>query len=219
MAAPTWGVAGTQLTGGSSTTAAVAVPASVVAGSIVLVLLYVETTQTVTPASGFVEAPSSPVSVTGSSAHVIHVFWKRATGADSGTYTFTIASGLAWRFAVAVRFDGATPVGVPFEAATSATKTTNTTGATPAVSSSSVGQDRLWVWIATSYVTNTSTAPGTTTERVDVGDQCRITLATQAAATAGSSGSLTGTFSSNTASAAWLGALLPPEQGRFFSVL
>lgn len=217
--APTWGVAGTQLTAGSSTTAAVPVPAGVVAGSVILVWMYVETTQAVTPPAGFAEAPSSPVVVTGASAHDEHVFWKRATAADSGTYSFTIAAGLAWRFAIAARFDGCVTAGSPFDVTTSAIKTTNADKLSPAVTATSTGADRLFVWSATSFVTNTSTAPATTTERIDVTDQACITVATKPQAVAGSSGSLQGTFNANTASASWLGALLPVNTSGFFGML
>lgn len=220
MAAPTFGVAGTPLTGGSSTGANVPVPASVVKDSLILVPMYVETTQAVTLPSGFAEMPSSPAIVTGASAHDLHVFYKRATAADSGTYNFTIAAGVAWRFGVATRFDNVIPVGLPFESITTAVKTTNTTGTTPSVTGPSTsGVDRLWVLITTSFVSNTYTPPSGTTERVDITDQCGISMATKPQAVAGGSGALSSNWANNTASAAVLFALKPAEQGMFFAAL
>lgn len=206
---PVYGSTGTGLTGAGSTTANVAVPSGVASGHIVIVAFYVETTQTVTAPSGFTQCANSPAVVTGASAHDLRVFWKRATGADSGTYAFTIASGVAWRVAIAMRVTGCIATGDPWDVTTSAIKTTNTTGATPAVSVTTTGANRLLVWIASSFVTNTCTPPSGMTERADYSDQAALDIATLAQASAGSSGSLTGTFSSNTASGAWLGALLP----------
>lgn len=206
---PVFGAVGTGLTGAGSTTANVPVPSGVASGHIIVVAFYVETTQTVTAPSGFTQCANSPAVVTGASAHDLRVFWKRATGADSGTYAFTIAAGVAWRVAIAMRVTGCIATGDPWDVTTSAIKTANTTGATPAVSVTTTGANRLLVWIASSFVTNTCTPPSGMTERADYSDQAALDIATLAQASAGSSGSLTGTFSSNTASGAWLGALLP----------
>lgn len=219
MALPTWGAAGTQLTGGSSTSAAVPVPAGVTAGQIVLVFFYVESGQTITPPAGFAHAPFSPIIVTGTNGHHLVIFWKRAAAADSGTYAFTVAAGLVWRFAIACRVPGVVTSGSPFDVAAASAKTTTTNGTTNPLSLISNGPDRLWVWVATSFVTNTCTPPATTTERIDVSDQCAIDVATKDQAIAASSGSLSGTFANATATAAFLAALLPlnPSNGKFFA--
>lgn len=225
MALPTFGAAGAGSGGGTTTTCNIPVPTGVVTGSIVLAFLYVETTQAVTPPTGagtWAEAPDSPVVVTGAHAHDMHIYWKRATGADSGNYAFVIAAGLAWRMGVALRFAGCVDSGNPFDVTNSAIKTTTTTGATPAVSDTTTGPDRLWVWAASFYASDaTCTQPSTYTERAEVSAGVALDVATADQAAAGASGSLTGTFSANGATGAWLGALLPvaiPATGQFFTM-
>jgi hypothetical protein len=113
-----------------------------------------------------------------------------------------------------------TPAGVPFESVTTAVKTTNSNGTTPSVTGAATsGADRLWVLFTSSFVTNTYTPPAGMTERIDITDQCGISMATKPQAAAGGSGALSSNWANNTASAAVLLALLPAEQGRFFAVL
>lgn len=217
MVMPSFAAVGSTLTGSNSTTAAVPVPAGVLPDHVVFVFLYVETTQAVTPASGFAECPSSPVVVTGGNdSHDLHIFWKRATAADSGTYTFTIASGLGWRMGVAVRFIGCVRSGTPVEATTSAIDITGTATHSPAVSSTSLGVDREWLWVASNYGGASSTPPSGVTERVDVTSSTSITAGTKDQPFVGSSGSLSNTWTTGAGSAAWLGALKPESPGQFF---
>lgn len=225
MALPSFGAVGTKSLASNSTTCNVPVPAGVAAGHIIVVVLYVETTQTVTPPTGFAEAPDSPVVVTGAHAHDMRIYWKRASGADTGNYVFTIASGLAWRFGVALRFVDCIATGSPWDVTNAAIKTTTTTGATPAVSDTTTGPDRLWVWCASYYNGDTTcTPPSGMTERADVSNGVALDVATKDQAAQGSSGSLTGTFAGSGATGAWLGALLPvpaapSSSGNFFAVL
>ncbi|MFG1794110.1 hypothetical protein [Nocardia sp. NPDC049149] len=150
----------------------------------------------------------------------MRVYWKRATGADSGNYAFVIAAGLAWRMGVAIRFAGCITAGNPFDVTNSAIKTTTTTGATPAVSDTTTGSDRLWVWSGSYFNGDaTCTQPSGFTERVDISGGVALDVATKDQATAGASGSLTGTFSGNGGTGAWLGALLPPPTGGFFGLM
>lgn len=210
MALPAFGALGTSSGGGSGTTCNIPVPSGVVSGSVVLVFLYVETTQAVTPASGFTEAPNSPAEVTGSHAHDLRVYWKRATGSDSGSYGFTIAAGLAWRMGVAIRFSGCVTSGNPLDVTTSAVKTTTSDGTTPAVSLVSRGDERLWVWAGSFYNGDvTCTPPSGFTERAEIQGGVVIDVATKSQSVLGSSGSVSGTFGGNGATGAWMGALLP----------
>lgn len=220
MALPAYAATGTSSGGGNGTTCNIPVPTGVADKHVILAFLYVETTQAVTPAAGFLEAPDSPVVVTGAHAHDMHIYWKRATAGDTGNYAFTVAAGLAWRLGVALRFTGVVETGNPFDVTASAIKTTTTTGATPAVSDTTTGPDRLWVWSASYFNGDaTCTPPGTTTERADVSGGVALDVATMNQASAGSSGSLTGTFSGNGATGAWLGALLPVSAtGKFFAL-
>lgn len=220
MVLPLYGSAGASSGGGNGTTCTIPVPASVAAKHIIMVFLYVETTQAVTPDTGFLAASNSPVVVTGAHAHDLHVFWKRATGADAGNYNFTIAAGLAWRMGVALRFANCVETGVPFEVVTKAIKTTTTDGTTPAVSLSTTSTDRELVWAASYFNGDaTSTPPSGMTERVDISGGVALTVATKDQVQPASSGSLSGTFSGSGATGAWLGSLIPVSQSNFFAVL
>lgn len=225
MALPAYGSIGAELVAGTSTAANVPVPSGMAANEIALTFLYVETTQAVTPPSGHTAAFDSPVVVTGTQAHNLHVFWHRATGSESGTYDYTIAAGLAWRFGIALRFTGCVTSGDPFEVTASAIKTVTNSSITQAVSDTTTGTDRLWVWSASAFFERTLiSAPSGFTERADVADGVAIAVDTKDQAAAGASGSLTGTWSGNTASASWLGALKPveaaaPATGNFFGLM
>src|SRR4051812_32069845 len=94
MTIATYEASGAELTGGTRTTSAVPVPAGVASGKVVLVHLYTEISSAITPPTGFTELTFSPTPQT-SGPHPLtrqRVFWKRATGADTGTYSFTHAS-------------------------------------------------------------------------------------------------------------------------------
>src|SRR3954464_10206246 len=115
MAPPVFGSAGTYPVGGSTTTLSVPVPASVAANDLIIVPVYVEIAHAVTPPVGFTEDSNSPAIVGAPDDHYLHIYWKRATGADSGTYDFTIAAGVTFRVGVAVRITGAITSGYPFD--------------------------------------------------------------------------------------------------------
>lgn len=207
MALPAYASAGTVLGGSNSTTANVAVPSGVAANDVILVFFWVETTQAVTPPAGFTLAPDCPVIVT-TNAHRLHIFWKRATGADTGTYAFTVAAGLVWRDAVAVRYTGCITTGNPIDVTNAATRNTATSGVTPAVIDNTLGPDRLLVFAATNYNAGTWTQPSGFTQRANFNG---LTTSTKSLAVAASTGSLTATCSTNGSSAAWIGALIPPQ--------
>lgn len=211
-----FGSAGTQPGNSNSTTIAVPVPSGVTFNDIIIVTMYVEDTEAVTPPSGFTAAPNSPVvnAAAGLYAHNLHIFWKRATAADSGTYSFTIAAGLSWRQAHATRFTGVITYGNPFDVTNSAAQTSTSGSAVPAVSVTTTGTNRMLIWCASMSVssgTAVPTVPSGFTQRNSSTANNGLVLADLAQASAGSSGSLTGSFSGagNGATTAWLGALIP----------
>lgn len=196
----------------NSTAVNLPVPAGVTGGTgqIVLAFLYVEVGQTVTPPAGFTEVTASPVACTGSFAHFLHIYWKRPTVADSGTYNFTIAAGLAGAAGFAALFTGCVASGNPIGSTNAAFETdaTPTDGFTPAVIiNPTSGTNRLLVWAITDFSGSTPTTfSGAFVKRADI----EVGMATLPQPAVGSTGSLVATTAFNvTRSAAWLGELLP----------
>lgn len=204
MAAPAFQTAGT-LSGVAATSALVPVPSGVAANDIIVVWLYKENANAVTPPSGFTQKASQAAT-----DHSAYLFWKRATGADSGTYSFSW-TGSNWREADSLRISGCITTGDPFDTGTGAvvTNVNNTAGtASPAVSLTTTDVDRLLVWGATSFAGGAWTPPGTFTERTDISSD--TTTATKTLAVAGASGSISGTCAGSGRMTAFLGALIPP---------
>lgn len=225
MAAPVFGAAGTYDTG-TSAAPAIGVPSGVTSGQIILVALYKEIVATVTTLpTGFAEATASPISTTASGVHSLHLFWKRATGADSGTYTFGWTGSTYWE-ASATRFTGCIASGNPFDtgagAPTSAQRSSNGT-VTPGVSLTTQGADRLLVHTGGNWQTGTWTAATGFTKRID--NASDLLLETETFTSAGASGTVTASCSGSSSETAWLGALLPvaaatsPTTSAFFSFL
>lgn len=216
MAMPVFGSAGTFLVGATSGTAAVAVPAGVAAGNIILIALTKENTSTVSMPAGFAEITPAPT--TTRNMIQTHLFWKRATAADSGTYTFTFTS--TWRSATSVRIAGCAPTGTPFEQPASAARST-AGNVTPAVALTTTGPDRLLVWAGASWSDSDWTAPANFTLRTSDSTGVSTTMATRDWPTAGPTGNVTGTATGTADDqTAWLLAMLPspptgPESGRF----
>jgi hypothetical protein len=200
---PTYGATGTYLTGTTTTSAAVAVPSSAAVNSIMIVQLYKENSAAVTPPAGFTEL--TPVqSTTTDVPFTMHVFWKRCTAADSGTYSFSW-TGSVWREAVCTRYEGVVTSGTPMEQQ-SGQQTSANTQTTSAVSVTTVAYDTLLVWMAGASSTGAWTPPTNFTERFDNGNT--LSNATRDWATPGGSGSVTGTGPFNS-KVAWLVSLRP----------
>jgi len=176
---------------GSGTSIAVPVPSGVSAGDIVIVCLYVETTGTVTPPAGFTQKSSASTTASGQ-AHTARIFWKRATGSDSGTYTFSW-SGTVYHASASMRVSGGTASGDPFGSAINTAVNNSGTGTTtPAPSSLTPSTDYcLLVFFGTSYYGGPWTPPSTWTERVD--NSYPPTLATKSQTTATATGSVSAT--------------------------
>ena len=215
MAAPAFGTAGTYLTGASGTSAAVPVPASVAADDVILVYLYKENTAAITQPAGFTQVTNSPIATTGSVSQQ-SVWWKRATGNDTGTYTFTW-TGAAWTEGVALRFTGCVTSGDPTEVNNFAQVST-ATATSPAVSGTVAGSERLLVWGGTNFDGGgTVTAPTGFTGRD--GRTSSGTPGTMAAAVkntsndAGATGSITASWNVSSVLTAALIALIPDTGG------
>ena len=203
MASPAIGVFGTRPAGATSTTIAPGVPAGVVAESLVLIFLYIEGSQAVTAPAGFQEITPAPV--TTSQVHTVRVWWRRATGTESGTYTLSW-SGSVWRQAVALRVDDALASGDPIDAAAQAQRSTSGT-TTPAVSLTTTGPDRRLLWVGSGYVAGGFTPPSGYTEIFD--PSVEFAIAHREQATAGATGNVTGTVGSASTQIARLIAISP----------
>jgi hypothetical protein len=213
VSAPAFGTIGTHLNTTTSTPA-FAVPASVASGDIIVIPMFIDGgTATISAmASGFAHAEGSPVSTTGGGTnHALAVVWKRASGADSGTYAFTL-SGSTYVAGSAARYTGAVGSGTPFDSPTS-TNTGNTNGTvSPAVSVTTGGPDRLLIFSATNWTGGAWTPPTSFNERMDTGDQVH-TLDDLVQAVAGGSGTVQATCVGNDKRTAWLGALIGTTSG------
>lgn len=207
MAAPTFTAAGTYLAGASAASAAIAVPAGTAADLIVLVHLYKENAATVTPPAGFSECTNSPIS-TSPTVTSQHVFWKRLTGADAGTYTFSW-TGSTWREGVATLYSGASTTGTPVEVNNAAQNSASGT-ATPAVSGSTGGVDRLLILGWTNINAGIPAPPTSFTLRAGGTGSAGSAVMTKAQAAAGATGSLAGSWDNSGQQTAFLTALLPP---------
>lgn len=185
--------------------AAVAVPSGVAANDIIIVSLHKENSNTVTMPSGFALLDVVPLASPG---FWHYVFWKRATGADTGTYTFSW-SGDDWRTAIAIRIPGCITSGSPFDVTTHAESAT-LSATTPAVSLTTTGPDRLLLWLVDLWDTADVTAPASYTRPTNTWPTNRLLdAATRGQAAAGATGSVTGTLATSRERIARLLALLP----------
>src|SRR5213593_3242050 len=146
---PVFGSIG-SLFGASTSTPAFAVPANVASGDIIVVAFYTSASNTITGfPSGFAEAENSPRTINGG-ANVLHVAWKRATGADTGTYSFTL-SATVFVYGNAVRYTNCVASGNPWDSPSAAGDggaTPSTT--TPDIAVTTAGPDRLLFFAGTS---------------------------------------------------------------------
>jgi hypothetical protein len=210
---PIHGSTGT-LFGASTAAPAFDVPDDVAAGDIIVVAAFLDgtsTTVTGMPAD-FEHALGSPLDVAaggGFGEHVVAVMWKRATGADTGTYGFTL-SGTTFVYGNAVRYEGAVGSGDPWDATDAAESGAVSVSTAPAVSVTTLGADRLLVYVATDHNGDSGTwSPpagydqrqgGTNTTNTEISDLVQ--------AAAGSSGSVSATHTVAGFMGAWLGALI-----------
>ena len=205
MAAPVW-VSGTTLTAANGTSAVVTLPSSISANDIVLISIYKEDTGAVTPAAGFTEKGTAP---TTTAPQGQYTFWKRMSGGESGTVTFSWTNNV-FRAATANRITGCITTGDPIEGFNT-NFNNSSSGTSPAVSLGSTSVDTLLYWAGTDFTGgNTWTAPSTYTKRGDVdvlGDATKDNTA------GGATGSVTGTMGVSGISTAVLLNLLPDTGG------
>lgn len=210
---PQFGSIGTALSG-TGTTCLVPVPSGVASGDLILAAIFVgDTTTTVgTPGVEWSEVGSSPVSNATGQAFRLRIFQKYATGADSGTYAFTL-SGSASRNAFAVRYTGGAPSS-PFDFTNSASSLefSGPPAPAPAVSGTVSAANELEVYIGVSWVSSTPTAPsGFTVRGTPITTNGTMFIADKGNPATGATGSIAGSYSATTAAlGAWIGALLPP---------
>ncbi len=205
MAAPTFAASGSAFSA-SGANVDVAAPAGVVAGSVVVLSMFLDggTDQNVVPPAGWTAGEGSPVAA---SNHRLYVFWHRASGAEAGPYAFTWDASV-YREGQAHRYEGVVAAGTPFDTPTS-TAVDNASGTdTPAVEVTTAGADRLLLHAATAWSGGTWTVPTGFTKRQQpsVG---LSTLSDKTQAVAGASGSVVATISAADKRTAWLGALKP----------
>lgn len=232
MTAPTYGATSSRTAAGRSTAATtITIPAGIVKNSVIVVFIHRDRDRDTTYQpydalpDGFAYAPNSPTIAIGDDQTIqLDVFWKRATGPEdsTGTYNFgwtrtattEAADTSYWRVGFSVRIDGCRTTGNPFEDDNGAASVADDTD-TPAVSVTTLGADRLLLWVGSSYSTGTWTVPASFTPQVVDVDFDLLAAATLTQALAGSSGSLVGTQDSR-AHSAWVGAFVPAD-GRYFT--
>lgn len=206
MALPSVGALGANSSSASGTSVAVAAPASVVNLSVVVVGIFLDgAAQTVTPPAGWSEAENSPIDVSPTS-HGLHVFWHRASGSEAGPYTFSWTSS-TYRSTFAARIDNAVTSGTPFDSPTNSAMDSASATTSPAVSTTSLGADRLDIYWSTNWSGGTWTAPSGFTKQREGVDQV-IVLCTHDHPTAGSTGALSASCTGSDKRTAFVGALI-----------
>lgn len=184
------------------------VPSGVQAGDIVVVSLCQwdnGSTPTVTPPSGFTQKGSTWTS--GDSKAKNSVWWKRLTGADAGTYSFSWTGSFYSTIQVAA-FSGCISSGDPWEAVATPVTGTFGTVTTMSVTVAAVGGALFWTVYNDSGGTHTPPTGFTETADVDCG-----TTAYSLIGSSGSNSAASGAVSSSSSAGAWLGALLAEPTG------
>lgn len=207
MAAPVVATVGTYVAFGNTNAPAVAVPGTVAAKDVIVVYIYKEGTGAITPPVGFTEATGSPA-VNSSPVASVHTFWKRATGADSGTYAFSWTTSVytEWQ---ALRITGCHDTGNPFDFVSVATSDSTAGTSTPAVSGTIAGVDRLMLFQASNRVTLTLTPPSGYTALWP--GSAKTMAGASRTQGAGATGSVQGTWSASTVATASLFAFKPQD--------
>lgn len=201
---------------GNSATPSTAVPAGVASGTIILLACSIDNTAALfDPAdwpTGFTEL--SEVGTTADGQRMA-IGWKRATGADSGSYTFgNLGSSGDW-VCQAVAFSGRHATNPPV---VSTAATNNTLNATPVTVTANgvtavAGDDLCWVSAPDTNAANNGaghTPPTGYTERQDaMSGWANLSMATVDNVAAGATGTVSGTFaliggSARAGWAAWL---------------
>jgi hypothetical protein len=214
VAAPTLVSVGDYLSEGSGSTAVIDAPEGVQADDIVLIFQYSEhegaaIDPTSTP-SGF-----TLISEEHTTTDISHtrVYWKRSTGSEPSSYTFTFANS-NWRTGFAIAIRGCTTEGSPIDVVDS-NSISSSVSTTPAVSLTTTGPDRLVIFHGSAYHTRDWTGPSgyTVIPTVGVSGATILRSAWQVMSSAGSTGNVTATAQDGTdVMTAHLIALKPQEE-------
>lgn len=203
-------VAATSVASATTTTSVtVPVPSGVTKNDILVALVATgNNAPTVTAPSGFAYASQAPVSQTS----YMHIFWKRATAAESGDYVFTHAS-VNNRTGAAMRITGCPTSGDPFESITTGTATSTSTSA---LSLTTAVADNILIW------TTTKPAAGSVSVSLPANFTSLFntvigSAAYQQLSRTKTSGTVQGTYGTSTTSTQWFGAVKPETGfGAFF---
>lgn len=145
----------------SASSRAPAVPSGAASGDVVIVFLERwGGNPAITAPSGFTDWGTTYNS--GDAASNIHVFWKRLTGSDAGTYSFSWTGSL-WSHAYAICFTGVIASGTPIEAVNGWAGTAGTFGSTSVTTATIPGL----VWTCYNDTGGTHTPPTGYTEVAD----------------------------------------------------
>lgn len=185
---------------GTATTPSVAVPASTAINDIMVLACSCDDAAVVWATkypAGFVSLGDVAITADGQRASV---GWKRLTGADSGTYTFsTIGGGEEW-LVHAIRFTGRDTTNPPVASTAVVNNVHNTSPVTVSANgvTSVTGDDLLWVSIPDASVTgatNGHTPPAGYAEQTDTKNLFEaMSLATSDNVAAGATGTVSGTL-------------------------
>lgn len=186
----------------------VAAPPSIEVGDILRVAAFIDDTVTVTSMpAGWANAASSPQLADFGVDHRLYVMWKRAEVGDVGASTFDFTlSASTYRNAQCSNFRNAIASGDPWEVVDG--NVHESTSSAP-VEVTVLGDNRLLCWVATAWSGPTwSNLTAGFTMRRNTGDLV-CSEADKVQDGAGDSGTVSATFSGNTQSVGWLGALKP----------
>lgn len=208
--------AGTH-TAGSGSTFSVPVPTGVQAGDLVIIPIFLDdnpSSLTALP-TDFAHVTGSPqlaFPTGGSPNHSLAVVWKRATGADTGTYDFIISSSSTYRASSALLFRGEASTGSPFDVNIDweydATDTSTTT--TPNVTITTTVPHGLLLFVGTDWSGGAWTINGGLTKVLDTGDEV-LAAAIGDAVTTGSYGPYSGTSGNTNRRISFLASIAPPS--------
>lgn len=214
MAAPSYVSSGSYWDG-STNAPSLGVPSGAAAGMCAVVVMFVDGNalgSDPTPPSGFAPAEDSPVQITGvGGAHSLYVWLKRITGADTGTYDFSLP---ATRYveAQAHLYEDVAASGDLLDSPTDTATDLANSNTTPAVQIDTEGPDRTLLFAATCWSGGTWTEPSGYAKRMQDAAGV-VTLCDAAQAVAGSSGAVTATISNADKRCVWLGALRGTTSG------
>jgi hypothetical protein len=187
MAAPSWESKGADVSGSTAAPSFV-VPGGAASNKIAIVSLFMDGASTTvsTVPSGFSVVPGCPVDAEN---HHLTKYWKRLTGADSGTYDFTLSASVFVEGAAEL-YNNCKSSGDPFDPSPGSAVDNTNGSISPAVSTSAAGIDRLILHSATCWGGGTWTSPTGFTKRINptVG---LVTTSDKTQASSGSTGSLT----------------------------